>query len=77
MLSTSPLFRFAVGPGKPRAPAVLVQRVMRPRLVVSGSVEIDRAALKWASAIRLAFDYTATIALGLVVSYWIVWGFGR
>jgi hypothetical protein len=77
MLSTSPLFRFATGLGRPRALAVSMQRTTRPYPVADGPVEIGRDAPKWSSAARRALEYTATVALGLVVSYWILWGFGR
>lgn len=77
MLSTSPLFRFAVGLGKPRALTVSMQSVTRLYRVVNGPIKIGLAAPKWPSAARLALEYTATVTLGLVVSYWILWGFGR
>jgi len=77
MLSTSPLFRFAAGLGKPRALTVSMQRTTRPYLVANGPVKIGLEEPKWRSAARLALEYTATVGLGLVVSYWILWGFGR
>lgn len=77
MLSTSPFFRIIPYLGRPRALSAAMQITTRIRLAVDGPVKGGFAAPKAASTARLLFHYAATVALGFLASYWILWGFGR
>lgn len=63
--------------GKPRANQLSVRTGIKQYAGREGQFNLGRSARREPSALRVALDYSITIALGVLASYCIVWGFGR